>query len=259
MSQSNKRRGSGKPAQEAGAPRKTTPGVVRQPVNARRGGQPSAQSQSSLRAQMDRALPPFSTRRYIAIWAVVAVPIILVFLLLIRPGGGSQGTLPAATVVPGSPQAVGAASGSSGPGKYMVIDTDKGQIVAKLYTDPSANVGKTVANFEQKANSGYFNGLIFHRVEDWVVQGGDPAGTGTGGKMMPSEYNQLPFNRGALGVARRNDPTQNNDSQFFIVKVDSPHLNGQYTNWGQVAQGMDVVDKLAVGDKMNKVSVEERK
>lgn len=142
--------------------------------------------------------------------------------------------------------------------KVMVIETDKGTIVCSLATDPSAKVSNTIANFEQKANSGHFNGLIFHRVENWVVQGGDPTGTGTGGNRIPSEYNDLPFNVGALGVARGPDKAFNSDTQFFIVKTEANFLNREYTNFGQVIEGMDVAKKIAIGDKMTKVSVEER-
>ena len=166
----------------------------------------------------------------------------LLACLLMAACGGPQAASPAVTV------------GAGGP-KYMVIETDKGRIVAELHAGPSANVAGTIANFEQKANSGYFNGLIFHRVEDWVIQGGDPTGTGTGGDRMPAEYNQLPFNVGALGVARGPDRTQNSDSQFFIVKTPAPHLNGDYTNFGQVIEGMDVVNQIAIGDKMTSVTV----
>lgn len=139
--------------------------------------------------------------------------------------------------------------------KYMVIETAKGRIVAKLYTDAAAGVPKTIANFEDKANKGFFNGLVFHRVENWVIQGGDPAGTGAGGGKMPSEYNTLPFKVGALGVARAGDKALNSDSQFFIVKTAADYLNGDYTNFGEVVSGMDVVNKIAIGDKMNKVTV----
>jgi cyclophilin family peptidyl-prolyl cis-trans isomerase len=145
----------------------------------------------------------------------------------------------------------------SGPGKYMTIDTSKGKIVCKLYTDPEAGVGKTIANFEAKAKAGYFNGLTFHRVEDWVIQGGDPLGNGTGGGQMPSEYNQLTFGPGALGIARGGDPAINNDSQFFITKSDASYLDGQYTNWGQVVGGMDVVNQIAIGDKINTLTIED--
>jgi peptidyl-prolyl cis-trans isomerase B (cyclophilin B) len=142
--------------------------------------------------------------------------------------------------------------------KVMVIETAKGTIVCSLATDASAGVSNTIANFEQKANSGFFDGLKFHRVEHWVIQGGDPTGTGSGGNKIPSEYNNLPFNPGALGVARGPDRRLNSDCQFFIVKTDANFLNGDYTNFGQVIEGMDVVQKIAIGDKMNKVTIEER-
>jgi cyclophilin family peptidyl-prolyl cis-trans isomerase len=142
--------------------------------------------------------------------------------------------------------------------KVMAIETSKGTIVCSLATDASAGVSNTIANFEQKANSGFFDGLKFHRVEHWVIQGGDPTGTGSGGNKIPSEYNNLPFNPGALGVARGPDKRLNSDCQFFIVKTDANFLNGDYTNFGQVIEGMDVVQKIAIGDKMNKVTIEER-
>jgi cyclophilin family peptidyl-prolyl cis-trans isomerase len=141
--------------------------------------------------------------------------------------------------------------------KVIVIDTPKGTIVCSLATDAAANVKGTIANFETKANSGFFNGLKFHRVEGWVIQGGDPTGTGSGGGKMPAEYNALPFNEGALGVARGPDKSRNSDCQFFIVKNNSRFLDNEYTNFGQVIEGMDVVKKIAIGDKMN-VKVEER-
>ena len=142
--------------------------------------------------------------------------------------------------------------------KVMTIDTPKGTIVCSLATAPEAGVSSTIANFEQKANSGYFNGLKFHRVEDWVIQGGDPTGTGSGGNKMPAEYNNLPFNAGALGVARGPDKSRNSDCQYFIVKRDSRFLDGEYTNFGQVIEGMDVVQSVSIGDTMSKVAVEER-
>jgi peptidyl-prolyl cis-trans isomerase B (cyclophilin B) len=148
------------------------------------------------------------------------------------------------------PTAVPAAEGK------MTIETAKGKIVLKLRTDAAAGVSQTISNFTNKANNGYFDGLTFHRVENWVIQGGDPLGNGTGGGKMPSEYNQIPFTAGSLGVARGGDPAVNNDSQFFIVKTDSFHLNGQYTNWGEVVEGMDVVNQITVGDKITKIRVE---
>src|SRR3954451_20823518 len=141
--------------------------------------------------------------------------------------------------------------------KTMTIETDKGKIVCSLATDADAGVLNTIANFEEKANARYFDVLKFHRVENWVIQGGDPSGTGSGGGKMPAEYNALPFNEGALGVARGPDKARNSDCQFFIVKNNSRFLDNEYTNFGQVIEGMDVVKKVAIGDKMN-VKFEER-
>ena len=76
---------------------------------------------------------------------------------------------------------------------------------------------------------------------------------------MPSEYNQITFGAGALGVARGQDPAINNDSQFFITKTAANWLDGQYTNWGQVTEGMDVVNQIAIGDKIAAMAIVEKK
>ncbi len=115
---------------------------------------------------------------------------------------------------------------------------------------------QTVERFAGKARSGFYNDLTFHRVEGWVVQGGDPQGTGTGGQRVPSEYNDLAFSAGAVGVARGQDPAFNNDSQWFVVKEDAPHLNGKYTNFGQVTSGMSVVSGIRIGDKIKSITIE---
>lgn len=134
-----------------------------------------------------------------------------------------------------------------------IIKTSKGNIELTLFPDVAP---KTVANFVSKAKSGYYKNLTFHRVEDWVIQGGDPAGNGTGGGNMGVEFNSKPFGVGALGVASRGDGKVQNDSQFFITKSDASWLNRQYTNFGQVSGGMDVVNKIAIGDKILEITVE---
>ena len=134
-----------------------------------------------------------------------------------------------------------------------VIKTSKGDINLTLFGKDAPN---TVKNFITKAKSGYYKELLFHRVEDWVVQGGDPKGDGTGGGQMQTEINNLPFVEGSLGVARRGDIKVSNDSQFFITKSESSHLNGQYTNFGIVTNGMDVVKKMEIGDKILGIEIE---
>ena len=141
------------------------------------------------------------------------------------------------------------------------IKTEAGDIVLNLY--PKA-APKTVENFVTKAKEGYFNGLKFHRVEDWVIQGGDPlsrdaskeAQWGTGGGNIDTELSPLPFIEGALGVARGQDIKVSNDSQFFIVTKDSRFLDNQYTLFGQVVEGMDVVKKVAKGDTIISIVVQ---
>ncbi|MBI2053051.1 MAG: peptidylprolyl isomerase [Candidatus Ryanbacteria bacterium] len=142
------------------------------------------------------------------------------------------------------------------------IKTAKGNIVLDLYPDVAP---KTVDNFVTKAKAGYFNGLKFHRVEDWVIQGGDPLSRdeskkqlwGTGGGDISTELNAKPFIVGALGVARGRDINISNDSQFFIVKKDAQFLNNQYTLFGQVVSGMEAVNQIAIGDVIEKISVSE--
>lgn len=133
------------------------------------------------------------------------------------------------------------------------IKTSKGDIVLILYPEVAPN---TVKNFVDKGKSGFYNNLTFHRVEDWVIQGGDPSGNGTGGGNMPVEFNSKPFVVGSMGVASRGDGKVQNDAQFFITKKDASWLNGQYTNFGIVKEGMDVVNEMEIGDKILRISVE---
>ena len=135
-----------------------------------------------------------------------------------------------------------------------VIKTSKGDITVNLLTEAAP---RTVKNFLDKSNSKFYNNLTFHRVEDWVVQGGDPQGDGSGGGQMQTELNQLPFVRGSLGIARKNDIRVSNDAQFFITKTDASWLNQQYTNFGNVTDGLDVVDKITPGDKILSITVEQ--
>lgn len=133
------------------------------------------------------------------------------------------------------------------------IKTEKGDIVLSLDTKSAP---RTVANFVQKSKTGFYKNLTFHRVEDWVIQGGDPLGTGMGGKAMPTELNDKPFITGAIGVARGGDIKVSNDSQFFILKKDASYLNKLYTNFGSVQKGMDVANQIQIGDKILDVTVE---
>ncbi|MGH7203259.1 MAG: peptidylprolyl isomerase, partial [Candidatus Levyibacteriota bacterium] len=136
-----------------------------------------------------------------------------------------------------------------------VIKTSKGDIDVTL---DGKDAPREIANFLSKAKSDYYKGLKFHRVEDWVVQGGDPKGDGTGGNLVQTELNEVPFTAGSLGVAGiQNQQGQiiSNDSQFFIIKTDAAWLNQKYTNFGQVTNGMNVVNSLQIGDKILDITV----
>ena len=149
-------------------------------------------------------------------------------------------------------QAENALQGPLNASISATIKTSKGDIDLILFGDQAPN---TVRNFILKADTNYYNGLIFHRVEDWVIQGGDPKGDGTGGGQMAAEQTTKPFVTGSLGVARGSNPQINNDSQFFITKSDASWLDGQYTNFGIVTSGMDVVNNIQIGDKILGITI----
>jgi cyclophilin family peptidyl-prolyl cis-trans isomerase len=137
------------------------------------------------------------------------------------------------------------------------IKTDKGDIVAELYTDTPEGEN----NFVTLALNGFYDGLTFHRVEPgFVVQGGDPLGTGSGGPgyTIPAEINHT-HPRGAIAWARTGDDTNperaSSGSQFYITLAETPFLDGAYSVFGYVIQGMDVVDKIAVGDKIQRIDI----
>lgn len=134
-----------------------------------------------------------------------------------------------------------------------IIKTVRGDIDLTLYPEAAP---KTVANFVKKSNAGFYRNLTFHRVEDWVIQGGDPLGNGTGGGSIPTELNDKPFVAGSLGVARGQDINISNDAQFFITKSDASWLNKQYTNFGMVTKGMDVVQKMQKGDMIQSIIIQ---
>ncbi len=145
-------------------------------------------------------------------------------------------------------------------GHYAIIDTDRGTIVVELYPKVAP---QTVANFEKLVNKGFYNGLTFHRVvPDFVVQGGDPDGTGMGGPgyTVPAEIDANEKHlRGTLATARTGDqinPTRaSSGSQFYICLAPQPNLDGQYTIFGGTIKGMDVVDQIQKGDHMKKITL----
>lgn len=127
------------------------------------------------------------------------------------------------------------------------LELKNGRVVIELRPDLAP---KHIARIKQLIADGFYNGLKFHRViPGFMAQTGCPQGTGYGGtgQKLPAEFSDAPFVRGTLGMARAMDPNSG-DSQFFITFGDTPHLDGQYTVWGQVTEGMELVDAIAVGE-----------
>jgi cyclophilin family peptidyl-prolyl cis-trans isomerase len=148
------------------------------------------------------------------------------------------------------------------PGKTYVatLSTAKGDIVVQL--DASA-APLTVNNFVFLAEQGFYDGLTFHRVEPgFVIQGGDPAGTGGGGPgyTVPAEI-QLPHVEGAIAMARLGDQVNpdraSSGSQFYITLAPTPFLDEGYTAFGHVIEGMEVVQSIAIGDVIEKITITE--
>jgi peptidylprolyl isomerase/peptidyl-prolyl cis-trans isomerase B (cyclophilin B) len=135
------------------------------------------------------------------------------------------------------------------------ISTDKGDVVLEFFPDDAP---MHVASFIKLAKDGFYDGLTFHRVEPgFVIQGGDPDGDGTGGPgyHLPAEFNTRPHLRGTLAMARSSDPNSAG-SQFYICLGDARFLDNQYTVFGKAVEGIETIDKIKKGDKMNKVSIE---
>ncbi len=133
------------------------------------------------------------------------------------------------------------------PENTLVMDIDHGRVVIELRPDLAPN---HVARIKELAREGFYDGIVFHRViEGFMAQSGDPTGTGTGGsgQNLAQEFSDAPHVRGTASMARAMDPNSA-DSQFFICFDDAPFLNGQYTVWGQVVEGMEHVDQIKRGE-----------
>ena len=141
----------------------------------------------------------------------------------------------------------------------MILKLTYGEVEIELYPEKAPN---HVKRFKELADSGKYDGVVFHRVIDgFMAQTGDVqfgnsnsdnydlrrAGTGGSGNNIEAEFNDMPHKRGTLSMARAQDPNSA-DSQFFICFGDTPHLDGQYTVWGEVIEGMEFVDAIKKGD-----------
>ncbi|MGB2754165.1 MAG: peptidylprolyl isomerase [Phycisphaerae bacterium] len=144
------------------------------------------------------------------------------------------------------------------PLPQVTLHTNKGAIVVELAEDDAPN---TVANFVNLAEKGFYNGVTFHRVlADFMIQGGDPTGTGSGGPgyVIADEFSpRLRHARGVISMANAGPNT--GGSQFFITHVACPHLDGKHAVFGRVIDGMDVVDSIRQGDRIEKVTVDRKR
>jgi peptidylprolyl isomerase len=128
----------------------------------------------------------------------------------------------------------------------LLMDLKDGQVVIEMLPDFAP---KHVERVKQLVRQKFYDGVVFHRViEGFMAQGGDPTGTGTGGsgQNLDAEFSDAKHVRGTLSMARSQNPNSA-DSQFFICFAEAPHLNGQYTVWGRVVDGMEFVDQIKLG------------
>jgi peptidylprolyl isomerase len=155
------------------------------------------------------------------------------------------------------------AAKAADPDNTLVIELSSGgSVLIELLPDVAP---KHVARIKELAKAGFYDGIVLHRViPGFMAQTGDPTGTGMGGSgkgNVMAEFSNRPFVRGTVGAARSQNPNSA-DSQFFICFADAQFLNGQYTVWGNVIEGMENVDKVAVGEppanptKMTKVRLQ---
>jgi cyclophilin family peptidyl-prolyl cis-trans isomerase len=161
-----------------------------------------------------------------------------------------------------APMSLASAQGAKAPTAVVTMESG-GQITLEFWPDVAPN---HVKNFTELAGKGFYDKQRVHRVEPkFVVQFGDPQsktlpmddpkmGTAGSGKNIKAEFNNKPFDRGVLGMARTNDP-DSASSQIYIMLGDAHFLNGKYTAFGKVTKGMDVVDKIKVGDRITSIKV----
>lgn len=142
----------------------------------------------------------------------------------------------------------GAAGAPADAENTLMLTLKDGVVMIEMRPDLAP---KHAARIKELTRQGFYDGLVFHRVIDgFMAQTGDPKGNGTGGSglKLPAEFSKQPFVRGTVGMARSQDPNSG-DSQFFICFAPAHFLDGQYTVWGQVVEGMEYVDKIKRGDQ----------
>jgi peptidyl-prolyl cis-trans isomerase B (cyclophilin B) len=194
-------------------------------------------------------------------WSTTALTLLaLSVVMLVTPAGAGPANLQDGSEAPSSEQASSeqATTEQKGPmsNLHAIIKTDKGDIRVALFPDQAP---LTVANFVNLAQRGYYDGVVFHRVvPNFVIQGGDPTGTGRGGPgyRFQDEFSPELKHDGPGVLSMANAGPGTNGSQFFITHNATPHLDGRHSVFGKVESGQDVVDAIRQGDKMVEVTIE---
>lgn len=210
--------------------------------------------QKNLTARQKKELEAQEKLKKTIIIAVCAIVVFIVIVALIYfvPGMIRNNKAAKNNTAPVKTTTVAANSDYAQENDPIATITMEDGSVMKVQLYPAA-APNTVANFVELANSGYYDGLIFHRViSGFMIQGGDPEGTGMGGPgySIKGEFssngvdNGMTHSRGVISMARANDP-DSAGSQFFIMHADSPHLDGQYAAFGEVIEGIETVDAIA--------------
>jgi len=184
-----------------------------------------------------------STKKKLLIGLGVAIAVIIVVVITTMPEKPKTYSAPPPMTIDTSKQYT------------ATIETDKGNLVLELFV---SDVPMTVNNFVFLSREGFYDGLTFHRVEpDFVVQGGCPIGNGTGGPgyRFDDEITEHTHVAGALSMA--NSGPDSNGSQFFITYTPQHHLNGHHSVFGQLVEGMDVLERIKQGDVMIRITIEE--
>jgi peptidyl-prolyl cis-trans isomerase B (cyclophilin B) len=203
-------------------------------------------SQKSTRRKKakSRQTRTWSTRKKLLIGLCAAVGVVLIVVFAISLSAPKTYSAPPPMTIDTSKQYT------------ATIETEKGDLVLELF---AADVPITVNNFVFLARDGFYDGTTFHRVEpDFVVQGGDPTGTGTGGPgyQFDDEITEHTHVAGALSMA--NSGANTNGSQFFITYTPQHHLDGDYSVFGQLVEGMDVLERIEQGDVIIRITIEEK-
>ena len=211
------------------------------------------QKSTRRRKPKSRQTRTLSMRRKLLIGLCAAIGVVIIVVFAIIPGREGDPESPSAPRSYSAPPPIRIDTSK----QYIAtIETEKGNLVLELFAH---DVPITVNNFVFLAREGFYNGTIFHRViPGFVAQGGDPTGTGTGtpGYRFDDEITEHTHVAGALSMA--NSDPNTNGCQFFITYTPQHHLDGKHSVFGQLMEGMDVLERIEQGDVMTRITIEEK-